>query len=112
MAEQPNSSKLGLQAQGGAMRLTRSYLKPPDTLVKLPNGETLTLPRSGPGEATPIFRKYNPRKIQPKPSKSPYQQPRTVPFSKFLMLGFVLHQAVNLVRSLVHKHRHRKALAG
>ena len=43
MVEHPNSSKVGLHAAGGSTSLTRSYLKPPDTLVKLPNGETLIL---------------------------------------------------------------------
>jgi len=43
MTEQPNTSRLGMQAQGGATRLTRSFLKPPDTIVKLPNGENLIL---------------------------------------------------------------------
>lgn len=52
----------------------------------------------------PLFRKFNPRKFNPGSGQplgakgSTFRQPSRVPFTKFLLSAFLLHQVVNLVR--------------
>eukprot|EP00197_Chlamydomonas_leiostraca_P012327 CAMPEP_0202872442 /NCGR_PEP_ID=MMETSP1391-20130828/21227_1 /ASSEMBLY_ACC=CAM_ASM_000867 /TAXON_ID=1034604 /ORGANISM="Chlamydomonas leiostraca, Strain SAG 11-49" /LENGTH=242 /DNA_ID=CAMNT_0049553485 /DNA_START=44 /DNA_END=771 /DNA_ORIENTATION=+ len=62
----------------------------------------MTLRRSA-GDSMPMFRKFNPRKFNPDTGKptgkgGAFGQPTRIPFTKFILTAFLLHQAVSFIR--------------
>ncbi|KAL6764658.1 hypothetical protein V8C86DRAFT_3128864 [Haematococcus lacustris] len=86
-------SKHSGHAAVGETRLRRVYLDIPDTVVKLPDGGTMTLRRRERSNSMPAFRKFNPRKMQPVKRQAGRQQGRQSPVSG---LGAVMDAARNL----------------
>ncbi|KAJ9531049.1 hypothetical protein QJQ45_000940 [Haematococcus lacustris] len=88
-----HKSKHSSHAAVGETRLRRVYLDIPDTVVKLPDGGTMTLRRRERSNSMPAFRKFNPRKMQPVKRQAGRQQGRQSPVSG---LGAVMDAARNL----------------
>lgn len=88
-----HKSKHSSHAAVGETRLRRVYLDIPDTVVKLPDGGTMTLRRRERSNSMPSFRKFNPRKMQQVKRQAGRQQGRQSPVSG---LGAVMDAARNL----------------
>lgn len=82
MAEAGHQTRNAQHAAAGKLRVTRSALDKPDTLVVLPNGQTLTLcvragvvPLQGSAHARPM-QALQPLRPSPPPSLPPHPQPQ------------------------------------
>ncbi|KAG1663630.1 hypothetical protein FOA52_011685 [Chlamydomonas sp. UWO 241] len=94
-------------AAQGHTRLRKSFLEKPDTLVKLPDGRTMTLGR-GDKDVVPLFRKFDPKRYNAKTGKS-LQRGRGkdsgvsampgLSFSRLVISGFLLHQAYSFLKT-------------
>jgi hypothetical protein len=117
-----SSTRHTQHAAQGRTRLKKSFVEKPDTVVKLPDGKTLTLRRSE-KDVVPLFRKLDPKKYDLQSGKHKSRSrgaakggggggsmPSMVPFSKLVVTAFLLHQVYSFIK--VRFFRRRRPASG
>ncbi|GAX80692.1 hypothetical protein CEUSTIGMA_g8127.t1 [Chlamydomonas eustigma] len=108
------------RASAGHTRLIRSNVEVPETVVKLPDGGTMTLRRREVANAMPIFQKFDSKKMNPSTGhhyrrgrstsgaaagggKGLLSSPSVVPFSKVIVMAFLAHQVFSVLKGFAVK---------
>eukprot|EP00195_Chlamydomonas_chlamydogama_P003123 CAMPEP_0202915718 /NCGR_PEP_ID=MMETSP1392-20130828/66448_1 /ASSEMBLY_ACC=CAM_ASM_000868 /TAXON_ID=225041 /ORGANISM="Chlamydomonas chlamydogama, Strain SAG 11-48b" /LENGTH=271 /DNA_ID=CAMNT_0049607855 /DNA_START=118 /DNA_END=933 /DNA_ORIENTATION=- len=108
-----SNTKHTVHGSTGKTRLRKSFVEKPDTLIHLPDGQTLTLRRKEGQEVMPLFRKFNPKKFDPNSGKargkgSSSSNPTLIPFSRLFVTAALAYQAFSFIKERFWNRRKRQ----